>query len=114
MAVEAAFCQLTDEERSALDHRQETQVDNPPPPPPHIPPEVIQANDVNRGCTSERSYLACVQAFVLSARPSAFVLSLTQRAGVATYDVYNGCILCPYDTYARIIIGTFPRKVCFI
>jgi hypothetical protein len=43
----------------------------------------------------------------------AFVLR-TQRAGVATYDVYNGCILCPYDTYARIIIGTFPRKVCFI
>ena len=92
MAVEAAFCQLTDEERSALDHRQLTQVDNPPP--PHIPPEVIQANDVNRGCTSERSYLACVQACVLSVRPSA----------------YNGCILCPYDTYARIIIGTFPRK----
>jgi hypothetical protein len=70
---------------------------------------VIQANDVNRGCTSKRSYLACVQAFVLSVYVQAFVLR-TQRAGVATYDVYNGCILCPYDTYARIIKGTFPRK----
>jgi hypothetical protein len=39
-------------------------VDNPP---PHIGTEVIQANDVNRGCTSKRSYLVYVQAFV---RPS--------------------------------------------